>query len=423
MDTNSLQNSSSAQTSHSRCDSTWSNLSEASLSTSPNSDSASLLEFRCDTPVMTSRRSGSPSPSIRSYYMAEPDEDELEPYSAQSSVVMPDITSLSNSLCPSDSAERDCAMEELRNIVRSAILAVEADDGGPLGLAELHAAARDISCARRSSDEGPRTPLTTVQAFTPPSQSTPPPCSNYPKTGTPDMKVLKSAIGTPPVQTTAIPCCPSPQSPSGSDHPSNSHLPPAPAPATPRSRPGKLYKPRPVFPDDPIPLQTFRTISSPSPPSSPTLAPSSSLDQCRSQTPRAPESPTWSHGLLKPFGLRLDVHMLTDAISGLGIRKPVSPPNLRGLSSPAIDAGLPRVPSPVDSPIDEHESSESPTETTRARMMKRWSSGGSEWQYLRHQSGDTDDTPVLATPIDEWYLPQLTPATEFSDWKDAGGSK
>ncbi|KAG8796175.1 hypothetical protein FRC12_003766 [Ceratobasidium sp. 428] len=396
IDTSSSQSSHPSRSSHSRCDSAWSSVSEASLSTSPNSDSASLVDFRCDTPVLSSRPSGSPSPSIRSYCMAEPDEEDREFGSVQSSLVLPEITSLSNSLCYSESSERDHAMEELRDIVRRAILAVEADEDGPLGLAELHAAARDISYARRSSDEGTSTPPITIRTSTPPAKSTPP-SSDYSKPSLMDSAVLESAIRTPLIRPSPAP---------RQSSPAPDHLPLLPpAPATPRSKSGKLYKPRPVFPDDPIPLQTF----SGSPSSSPRLAPSPGPDQCRSQTPRAQESdsPTWSHSLLKPFGLKLDVHMLTDAISGLGIRKPMSP------------GGTPKTPSPVESPIE----NASPTEAVRARMIKRASTSGSEWQYLRYHSGGTDDTPVLATPIDEWYLPQFTPATEYNEWKDHKGSK
>lgn len=59
-DPSSLQSSLSLQTCHSRGDSAWSNLSVTSLSASPHSDSASLLEYRCDTPVVPLR----PSPSL-----------------------------------------------------------------------------------------------------------------------------------------------------------------------------------------------------------------------------------------------------------------------------------------------------------------------------------------------------------------------
>ncbi|KAG8682292.1 hypothetical protein FRC08_015050 [Ceratobasidium sp. 394] len=338
--------------------------------------------------------------------MAEPDEDEREPNSVQSSMIIPDVTSLSNSLCYSESSERDHAMEELREIVKRAIFAVEADEDGPLGLAELHAAARNISYARHSSDEGTSTPPVAIRTSTPPAKSA---SLDHPKMDLVESTVLESAIRTPLMRPTPAPRSFASQSPPVPEHP-------LPAPVTPRSKPGKLYKPRPVLPDDPIPLQTFNA----SPSSSPRLGSSSSLDQCRSQTPRPAESdsPTWSHSLLKPFGLRLDVHMLTDAISGLGIRKPMSP-TTRESSPPAMTSRLPTIPSPVDSPIEHPGCGDSPTESARARMMKRCSSGGSEWQYLRNQSGDTDDTPILATPIDDWYLPQITPVTDYNEWKDS----
>ncbi|KAG9107405.1 hypothetical protein FRC07_008634, partial [Ceratobasidium sp. 392] len=329
IDTNSFQQTNSSRSSHSRCDSAWSSVSEASLSTSPNSDSASLVDFRCDTPVLSSRPSGSPSPSIRSYCMAEQDEDDRDFGSLQSSMVVPEIPSLSTSMCYSESSERDHAMEELREIVRRAIMAAEADEDGPLGLAELHAAARDITFARRSSEEGTSTPPVTIRTSTPPAKRTPSPSINYPRSGLMDSAVLESAIRTPLIRPSPAP---------RQSSPTPDHLPPLPpAPVTPRSKAGKLYKPRPILPNDPIPLQTF---SASPPPSTPSPGP----EHFRSQTPRAQESdsPTWSHSLLKPFGLRLDVHMLTDAISGLGILKPMSP-TVRE-SSPTGGSSLPKIP-------------------------------------------------------------------------------
>ncbi|QRV95821.1 hypothetical protein RhiJN_23839 [Ceratobasidium sp. AG-Ba] len=381
----------SSQSSHSRSDSAWSSLSEASLSTSPCSDTESLVDFRCETPMNSSRPSVSPSPSIRSYCMAEPDE---EPGSIQSSVVFPEIPSLGSSMCYSEASEKDRAMDELRDIVRRAIIEAEEDSCGPLGFAEIHAAARDMSYARYSS-----TPSVKIQT-TSPRKTTPSPAA-HPLT----MGLADSVILTPLVRATPAPGL----SPPVSEHP-------LPAPPTPRSKPGKLHKPRPVLASDPIPLQTFN--AGPEVPSTPSP---------RSQTPRAPESPAWSHSLLKPFGLRLDVHMLTDAISGLGIRKPISP-TTRDSSPPATTASpscspklkipshmdLPNIPSPVDSPIEPQWPS---------AIMKRHGSAGGEWQYLRKQSGDTDDTPVLATPIDEWYVPQFTPAKECAEWEAGVGSK
>ncbi|KAF8599979.1 hypothetical protein BDV93DRAFT_289107 [Ceratobasidium sp. AG-I] len=409
MDASGPQSTNSTQSSHSRGCSTWSSISECSIPASPQSDVASLLDFRCDTPVMGSRPS--PSPSIRSYCIAEPEDDEhdgscpdndLRLLSAQSSI--PDITSLPNSIC-SESVERESAMEELREIVRNAVVAAEEDDAGPPGFAKLHAAVRDMSYARQAS----------VKAVTPP----PPPTQNEPKT--PPLNVdahLKHAGVDSPIWTPLVrPCGFSPQSSMTPEHFLGTH---SPQPMTPRSKSNKLQKPRPVSPNDPIPLQTFRTISSPSPPPPPS-PPTLVLDTCRSRTPRMPESPTWSHGLLKnPFGLRLDVHMLTDAMTGLGIRKPASPPHARDPSPlPLRTPDLGELPSPLDSPIEDCSPCGSPTERHQAT---RCDSGTSDWQYLRHRSGDTEerDTPVLATPIDEWYVPQFTPATEYGEWRDAG---
>ncbi|CCO33602.1 hypothetical protein BN14_07686 [Rhizoctonia solani AG-1 IB] len=191
-------------------------------------------------------------------------------------------------------------------------------------------------------------------------------------------------------------------------------------------RPNKLHKPRPPSPNDPIPLQTFKTISSPSPDMSPSChplaCPSSptplSLDSC----PHAPESPTWTHGLLKnPFSLRLDVHIITDAISGLGIRKPASPPH--SSPKPSIPSPPPHL-SPVLRDLSPADVSypDSPIEDISELVpkTKRTNSGVSEWQYLRSQSNDTDDGPILATPIDEWYLPQFTPIKETCEGKQLG---
>jgi hypothetical protein len=418
-DSNSLQSSLSVQTSHSRGDSTWSNVSNASFSTSPKSDSASLLDFRCDTPMMASRPS--PTPSIRSYCMAERDEEDgsstSDPRLSSAASSIPDITSLPNSICYSDTAERDIAMDELREIVRSAIVIAEADDSAPLGLAELYAAAKEISCARRAREKSSSSSEPSgADVNTPPRLATPSPTNQKPVLSL-DTSLVDSVTFTPLVRPTTFPRALAVQSPVQHEH--GGH------PSTPRLRPNKLQKPRPASPNDPIPLQTFRTISSPSPdtsrPSSPTPL---SLDNCRSHTPRAPESPTWAHGLLKnPFSLRLDVHILTEAISGLGIRKPASPPHV---DPPKPEPEPVRQPSPVLQDLSTSNlslpESESPIEADGAGLesesAKRSNSGASEWQYLRHQSGDTDDTPVLATPIDEWYLPQFTPIMERCEWKE-----
>ncbi|CAE6419107.1 unnamed protein product [Rhizoctonia solani] len=342
-DCSSLQSSISGQTTHSRNDSTWSSVSTASFSTSPQSDSASLLDFRCETPVMACRPS--PTPSIRSYCMADRDEEDMsvvsDPRLSSTPSSIPDITSLPSSVCYSDASDRDRAMEELREVVRNAIAIAEADDSAPLGLAELHAAAREITMARRAREKSQSPPgPSRVNSNTPPRLSTPSPSKQNQKPALSlDTSLVDSGTFTPLVRPTTFSRGMSPQI--LAQHDGGCQF-----PSTPRMRPNKLQKPRPVSPNDPIPLQTFKTISSPSPdisplsrplgcPSSPTPL---SLDNCRSHTPQAPESPTWSHGLLKnPFSLRLDVHIITDAISGLGIRKPVSPPH----SSPKASAPSP----------------------------------------------------------------------------------
>ncbi|CAE6508064.1 unnamed protein product [Rhizoctonia solani] len=418
-DSSSLQSSISGQTSHSRNDSTWSNVTTASFSTSPQSDSASLLDFRCETPVMACRPS--PTPSIRSYCMADRDEEDMssisDPRLSSTASSVPDITSLPSSVCYSDVSDRDRAMEELREVVRNAIAIAEADDSAPLGLAELHAAARDITMARRAREKSQSPPgPSRLNSNTPPRLSTPSPSrQNSKPVLSLDTSLVDSATFTPLVRPTTFSRGTSPRVLSHQDGGCQ-------PPSTPRMKPNKLHKARPPSPNDPIPLQTFKTISSPSPgvsplprplgcPSSPTPL---SLDNCRSHTPHAPESPTWSHGLLKnPFSLRLDVHIITDAISGLGIRKPVSPPQ----SPPKISAPTPPPqPSPILGDLSTSDISypDSPIEDLAELVpeVKRTSSGTSEWQYLRNQSGDTDDTPILATPIDEWYLPQFTPIME-----------
>ncbi|GAB1521980.1 hypothetical protein RhiTH_005079 [Rhizoctonia solani] len=423
-DNNSLQSSViSGYTTHSRNDSTWSNVSNASFSASPQSDSASLLDFRCETPVMACRPS--PTPSIRSYCMADRDDEDMssisDPRLSSTTSSVPDITSLPSSMCYSDMSDRDRAMEELREVVRNAIAIAEADDSAPLGLAELHAAAREITMARRAKESSKSPPgPSRVNSNTPPRLSTPSPPKQSSKPVLSLDTSLDSATFTPLVRPTTFTRGISPQV--LVQHDGGFQL-----PSTPRMRPNKLYKPRPPSPNDPIPLQTFKTISSPSPDlsplSQPLACPSSptplSLDNCRSQTPHAPESPTWTHGLLKnPFSLRLDVHIITDAISGLGIRKPASPPH----SSPKPSA---RTPPPHFSPVlhdlnpTDVSYPDSPIEDISELVpeAKRVNSGTSEWQYLRTQSGDTDDTPILATPIDEWYLPQFTPITEHPEGK------
>ncbi|CAE6455909.1 hypothetical protein ACGC1H_003188 [Rhizoctonia solani] len=357
-DCSSLQSSISA---HSRNDSTWSNVSTGSFSTSPQSDSASLLDFRCETPVMCRP---SPTPSIRSYCIA--DDDESDPRLSSTPSSIPDITSLPSSVCDSES-DRDRAMEELREMVRKAIAIAEADEEAPLGLAELHAAAREITMARR--------------AQSPPVNSTPPRVSTPSKPSSKPVLSLDTSWGdsgtfTPLVRPTTF-----------------SRLSPqvladgAQFPSTPRMKPNKLHKPRPASPNDLIPLQTFKTISSPSP------------DECHSPTPLSldnptPESPTWSHGILK--NLRLDVHIFTDAISGLGMRKPASPK-----------------PASPDPSLSDMSCPESPIEDSVELIPDKPSNAVSEWQYLRKQ---TDDT-ILATPIDEWCLPQFTPVMETDEWK------
>ncbi|EUC55834.1 hypothetical protein RSOL_139850, partial [Rhizoctonia solani AG-3 Rhs1AP] len=357
-DCSSLQSSISA---HSRNDSTWSNVSTGS----PQSDSASLLDFRCETPVICRP---SPTPSIRSYCIADRDDDESDLRLSSTPSSIPDITSLPSSVCDSES-DRDRAMEELREMVRHAIAIAEADQEAPLGLAELHAAAREITMARRAKE----------RSRSPPVHSTPPRLSTPSKPNSKPVLSLDTSWGdsgtfTPLVRPTTF----SRMSPQVLAHPEGQF------PSTPRMKPKKLYKPRPASPNDPIPLQTFKTISSPSP------------DQCHSPTPLCldnptPESPTWSHGLLK--NLRLDVHIFTDAISGLGMRKPASP----------------KPPSPDPSSSD-MSCPESPVDLI---PDIRSNNTVSEWQYLRKQ---TDDT-ILATPIDEWCLPQLTPVMETDEWK------
>ncbi|CAE6507237.1 unnamed protein product, partial [Rhizoctonia solani] len=377
-ESSSLQSSISA---HSRNESTWSNVSTGSFSTSPQSDSASLLDFRCETPVMACRPS--PTPSIRSYCIDDDDYSDPRLSSTPSSV--PDIMSLPSSVCHSDISERDRAMDELREVVRRAIAITEADDSAPLSLAELHAAAREITAARRAKESSRSSPIPIHANPTPPRLSTPSPSKQHSKPALSLDTCFDSGTFTPLVRPTTFSRGMSPQH----------HDRDGGAPSTPRMRPNKLHKPRPVSPNEPIPLQTFKTNSSPCPPSPTPL----SLDN-------APESPTWSHGLLKPFSLRLDVHIITEAISGLGIRKPASPHSSTSppRSSPKPQP-LPRAPSPV---LDDLSSSDisypdSPMEDILELVPepKRSNSTVSEWQYLRNQSGDTDDT-VLATPIDEW---------------------
>ncbi|CAE6443831.1 unnamed protein product [Rhizoctonia solani] len=426
-DNSSLQSSVvCGQTSHSRNDSTWSNVSTTSFSTSPQSDSASLLDFKCETPVMACRPS--PTPSIRSYCMADRDDEDMssisDPRLSSTASSIPDITSLPSSVCYSDGSDRDRAMEELREVVRNAIAIAEADDSAPLGLAELHAAAREITMARRAREKSKSPPgPSRVNSNTPPRLSTPSPSKQTSKPVLSLDTSFDSATFTPLVRPTTFSRGMSPQVLANQD--GGCQL-----PSTPRMRPNKLYKPRPPSPNDPIPLQTFKTISSPSPdvsplprplacPSSPTPL---SLDNCRTHTSPAPESPTWAHGLLKnPFSLRLDVHIITDAISGLGIRKPASPPHLSPKASPPSstpylspvlhDLGPADVSYP-DPPIEDI--------SELVPEAKRANSGASEWQYLRTQSGDTDDAPILATPIEEWYLPQFTPITENAEGKQLG---
>ncbi|KAJ1299311.1 hypothetical protein OPQ81_011055 [Rhizoctonia solani] len=411
-DCNSLQSSISGQTTHSRNDSTWSNVSTTSFSTSPHSDSASLLDFRCETPVIACRPS--PTPSIRSYCMADRDEEDMssisDPRLSSTASSVPDITSLPSSVCYSDTSDRDRAMEELREVVRNAITIAEADESAPLGLAELHAAARDITMARRAREKSQSPPA--LNSNTPPRLSTPSPSRQNSKPVLSLDTSFDSATFTPLVRPTTLSRGMSPQVLANQDGGGCQF------PSTPRMGPNKLYKPRPVLPDDPIPLQTFKTISSPSPDMSPLSRPVGSptsptplsLDNYRSHTPQAPESPTWSHGLLKnPFSLRLDVHIITDAISGLGIRKAGSPPQ----SPPKVCSSHP---SPVLADLSSSDISypDSPIEDIAELVpeVKRANGGASEWQYLRNQSGDTDDAPILATPIDEWYLPQFTPIKE-----------
>ncbi|KAF8756475.1 hypothetical protein RHS01_04221 [Rhizoctonia solani] len=369
-----------------------------------SSDSASLLDFRCETPVMACRPS--PTPSIRSYCMADRDDEDMssisDPRLSSTTSSVPDITSLPSSMCYSDMSDRDRAMEELREVVRNAIAIAEADDSAPLGKLQVTTWLKSRKFEYSTSFVNPVAPEAVFEACAQPGyflgfRHVHPsrPAHTFTRGISPQVLV---------------------------QHDGGFQL-----PSTPRMRPNKLYKPRPPSPNDPIPLQTFKTISSPSPDlsplSQPLACPSSptplSLDNCRSQTPHAPESPTWTHGLLKnPFSLRLDVHIITDAISGLGIRKPASPPH----SSPKPSA---RTPPPHFSPVlhdlnpADVSYPDSPIEDISELVpeAKRVNSGTSEWQYLRTQSGDTDDTPILATPIDEWYLPQFTPITEHPEGK------